>query len=110
MEQQDIVLAIYERLEQHVDMHGQPVKGDNHIWQMIRAITKSDFKTLIEISSNNQYFDQNMEDWCVEVLERDPFYILKTNKKEKSIDSRMIWRLIMLMRESIEEKAVTTKN
>lgn len=98
----DILITIYDVFEEHTDQRGKPQRNDRRIWQLIDQLTRADFDTIIELTAGTRHWNHTTEDWCCEVLERQPFYIRAQAERFKSnANNTRIWQLLMLMYERL---------
>jgi len=100
---QERVADFYLRLMEHIKMYGAPKRNDKQIWNWVDEMTEQTLSDMVTFAIHNKYWDHSIRDWLIEVSERAPFYMRNISDKRRSSDNNNnIWRLLMLMRESIE--------
>jgi len=95
-----ILDSIYDRFKEHDVKYGEARRNDHTVWGWVDEISKKTFGVLVEICQTHNDFNSKHTAWCNKVLTREPFRIREYNKKWRSAeDNKMIWHLMMMMRE-----------
>tara|TARA_R110000824_G_scaffold43061_1_gene126072 strand:+ start:2488 stop:2883 length:396 start_codon:yes stop_codon:yes gene_type:complete len=104
------VLAIHDRLQEHIKVRGQPQRNDKKLWNILDEfkgyIGAEAFRILVSLAEKHRDYDFEMELWAKEMLMQPEFEIRSTkDAKLKTCDqNRMIWKLIMRADEVMKEQ------
>ena len=102
---QERVADIYLRFEEHIKLYDAPVRNDKQIWQWVDEMDEQTLSDILTFAAGNKFFNHEVRDWLLEVAERSPFYMRSPTERHKtSQNNTNIWKMLMLMRESIEHR------
>lgn len=100
-----LIADIHERLQQHIEQHGEPQKRDRQIWRLLDQMDEQAVADMITFARDNQYWDDGLRDWVREVANRQPFWIRQKRESDRTTNNNTnLWRCVMLMREVIEAR------
>lgn len=99
---QQRVADIYLRFEEHIKLYDAPVRNDKQIWSWVDEMDEQTLSDIVTFAMHNKFFNHEVRDWLLEVSERSPFYLRSPSDKRKTSENNTkIWKMLMLMRESI---------
>lgn len=99
---QERVADIYLRFEEHIKLYDAPVRNDKQIWSWVDEMDEQTLSDIVTFAMHNKFFNHEVRDWLLEVSERSPFYLRSPSDKRKTSENNTkIWKMLMLMRESI---------
>jgi len=100
---QEQVADIFDRFTEHDKLYGRSVQNDKWIWRQVDSMTvETIFYLIYWAQQHPDYRNTDWEDWLNELQEREPFYVRqKTDKFKKGSNNYHIWKIMMLVKESI---------